>query len=199
MSSLDSQVLSRKERLAQLRNLKRKREEERQEDAGATRNRLHEDEQPGEVQDRATSLEDSEDARYDEQVIASILPRRNYDPDTQAPRQGYLEPPTASNVPTVEEEAARIERAAAVGDEELEEEQGIEDEADLHSSELQPRPVNWDLKRQLTDKLEILQRQTDVALNRIVRERLNGSKGTNVLPAGVDLNKAMEETENNSI
>ncbi|KAK9352634.1 mRNA splicing factor [Lipomyces doorenjongii] len=199
MSSLDSQVLSRKERLAQLRNLKRKREEERQEDAGATRNRLHEDEQPGEVQDLATSLEDSEDARYDEQVIASILPRRNYDPDTQAPRQGYFEPPTASNVPTVEEEAARIERAAAVEDEKLQEEQGIEDEADLDSSELQPMPVNWDLKRQLTDKLEILQRQTDVALNRIVRERLNGSKGTNVLPAGIDLNKAMEETESNSI
>ncbi|KAK9495515.1 mRNA splicing factor [Lipomyces doorenjongii] len=199
MSSLDSQVLSRKERLAQLRNLKRKREEERQEDAGATRNRLHEGEQPGEVQDLATSLEDSEDARYDEQVIASILPRRNYDPDTQAPRQGYFEPPTASNVPTVEEEAARIERAAAVEDEKLQEEQGIEDEADLDSSELQPMPVNWDLKRQLTDKLEILQRQTDVALNRIVRERLNGSKGTNVLPAGIDLNKAMEETESNSI
>ncbi|KAK9330870.1 mRNA splicing factor [Lipomyces starkeyi] len=199
MSSLDSQVLSRKERLAQLRNLKRKREEERQEDAGSTRNRLQEEEQPGEVQDRPTSLEDSEDARYDEQVIASILPRRNYDPDTQAPRQGYFEPPTASNVPTVEEEAARIERATAVEAEELQEEQGIEDEADLESSELQPRPVNWDLKRQLTDKLEILQRQTDVALNRIVRERLNGLMGTNALPAGVDLNKAMEETEKYSI
>ncbi|ODQ70169.1 hypothetical protein LIPSTDRAFT_176564 [Lipomyces starkeyi NRRL Y-11557] len=200
MSSLDSQVLSRKERLAQLRNLKRKREEERQEDAGSTRNRLQEEEQPGEVQDRPTSLEDSEDARYDEQVIARfILPRRNYDPDTQAPRQGYFEPPTASNVPTVEEEAARIERATAVEAEELQEEQGIEDEADLESSELQPRPVNWDLKRQLTDKLEILQRQTDVALNRIVRERLNGLMGTNALPAGVDLNKAMEETEKYSI
>ncbi|KAK9371909.1 mRNA splicing factor [Lipomyces chichibuensis] len=199
MSSLDSQVLSRKERLAQLRNLKRKREEERQEDAGSTGNRVEEDQQQGDVQDRVTSREGSEDARHDEQVIASILPRRNYDPDTQAPRQGYFEPPTASSVPTVEEEAARIEKAAAVEDEELQEEQGIEDEADLDSSELQPRPVNWDFKRQLTEKLEILRRQTDVALNRIVRERLNGLKGTNALPAGVDLNRAMEETEKNSI
>ncbi|KAK9366928.1 mRNA splicing factor [Lipomyces kononenkoae] len=195
MSSLDSQVLSRKERLAQLRNLKRKREEDRYEEAESADTQLPHEEEKLEVQDRVASLEENEDSQQDEKVVASILSRRNYDPESRAPLQGYLEPPTA-NIPTVEEEADRIERAAAIEDEKLQEEK--EDEADLDSSEVQPRRANWDLKRQLADKLDILRRQTDVALNRIVRERLNGAKGTNAVPAGVDLNKAIEETEKNT-
>ncbi|KAK9239567.1 mRNA splicing factor [Lipomyces kononenkoae] len=197
MSSLDSQVLSRKERLAQLRNLKRKREETSQDEAESAATQLEREEELGQVQDRPASLEETDEARHDEKVRDSILPRRNYDPDSRAPLQGYFEPPTA-NVPTVEEEADRIEKAAAVEDEKLREEQSVEDEAELDSSDTQPKRANWDLKRQLADKLEILQRQTDVALNRIVRERLNGAKGTNSVPAGVDLNKAIEETEKNS-
>ncbi|KAJ8097008.1 mRNA splicing factor [Lipomyces tetrasporus] len=197
MSSLDSQVLSRKEKLAQLRNLKRKRDEARDEDGGSAGNHTHV-EKLDDGQDPAIRLEGSTDDHNNNDVGTSILPRRNYDPETRAPRQGYFEPPTAnSDIPTVEEEAARIEREAAVEDDELPVEKGSDSEVEVDSeaSALQPRPANWDLKRQLADKLEILQRQTDVALNRIVRERLQGSKGTDALPAGLDLNKVMDETE----
>ncbi|KAK7203828.1 mRNA splicing factor [Myxozyma melibiosi] len=195
MSSLDSQALSRKERLAQLRNLKRKREGEEQKVDGEEDTVVRGDEKDGgEVGD-----------------TASILSRRNYDPEARAPKQGFFEPPTMTE-PTVEEEAKRIEREG-LGEHSSEEkpeansddnnnsegEEGEESTAaqsELDVSSLRPRAANWDIKRQIASKLEILQRQTDVAINRIVRERVrSASPGASAIPAGVDLNKAMDKIE----
>ncbi|KAK9447173.1 mRNA splicing factor [Limtongia smithiae] len=202
MSSLDSQLLSRKERLAQLRNLKRKRD--------------------GDAEEGAAPESDEQDDDGEQKRPVKIS-QRNYDADAHAPRQGFLEPPTAKlDVPTVEEEAARIERelnesrpkaiptaddedteAAAENDDErpdLVAHDEEEDENQLDPSELQPRAVNWDLKRQIADKLEILQRKTEIAINRIVRERVkaqsgvSGVEGEGAMPAG-DLNKAVDSME----
>ena len=43
---------------------------------------------------------------------------------------------------------------------------------------LQPKKPNWDLKRDLEQKLEILNVRTDNAIAQLVRERITGAKKT---------------------
>ncbi|KAK9461816.1 mRNA splicing factor [Lipomyces oligophaga] len=184
MSSLDSQVLSRKERLAQLRTLKRKRDGENQ--------NQNENGRPLDIAPEHEKVENTDSEKI-ENKPELILSRRNYDPEAGAPKQGFLEPPTA-NLVTVEDESRRLEAEA------LEKtESGEGESAQLDLTTLQPRPANWDIKQQLLEKLQILEQQTDISINRILRERLRGlspsdTGGVN-MPAGVDLNKAIERTE----
>ncbi|KAK9476615.1 mRNA splicing factor [Lipomyces japonicus] len=202
MSSLDLQALSRKERLAQLRNLKRKRPEGGSE--GTEQGVVHES-------DSKTADNSKEEA---DSGAESIFIRRNYDPETRAPKQGFFEPPTATlDVPTVEQEAARIEQSISKDsvnsssivddgssilerEEQAEKKEGEQDEGDeeLDITTLQPKRANWDLKRQIQSQLDMLQRQTDVAINRIVRERIKNTKVDSV-PAGIDLSKAVDQRE----
>jgi coiled-coil domain-containing protein 12 len=69
--------------------------------------------------------------------------------------------------PTLEEQAALVEeetrRKAA---EDAKDDQGI----DLFK--LQPKKPNWDLKRDLEKKLEVLNPRTDNAIARLVRDRI---------------------------
>ncbi|KAK9382675.1 mRNA splicing factor [Kockiozyma suomiensis] len=188
MSSLDSQALSRKERLAQLRNLKRKRAD----DAGVEKKELEHDSNNDEV-----SQETPEESTS---TPSSYLSKRNYDPEARAPKQGFFEPPTTT-APTVEEEAKRIENELAEKEPSPKVVEGDDEDTskpELDVTSLRPRSANWDIKRQISDKLEILQRQTDVAINRIVRERVrSASPGAGDIPAGVDLNRAMDKMEPN--
>ncbi|KAK0741086.1 cwf18 pre-mRNA splicing factor-domain-containing protein [Schizothecium vesticola] len=108
-------------------------------------------------------------------VARMHLSGRNYDPSTRGPKLGFEAPPTAGLAnPTLEEQAADIEdelqRQAAVD---------AQDDKGIDLFKLQPKKPNWDLKRELNHKLEVLNVRTDNAIARMVRERLAAKK-----PAG---------------
>ena len=100
------------------------------------------------------------------------LSGRNYDPETRGPKLGFEAPPTlALETPTLEEQAADIEeesRRQAAADE--------QDDKGIDLFKLQPKRPNWDLKRELNQKLEVLNVQTDNAIAKLVRDRLGAKK-----------------------
>ncbi len=134
--SLESQSQQRKERLARLKNLKRK-------DGGS------ESEEPN--------------------GGLSLLPGRNFDVTSRDAKFGYNENPS-ENMETVEKEALKLM--------EREREQREADalKVDLDLDSIQPKRVNWDLKRDAEDKLAILKKRTDVAISKLVRQRLSSPK-----------------------
>lgn len=96
---------------------------------------------------------------------------RNYDPETRGPKLGFESAPVGDG-PTLEELAAGAE--AEVREKALEEEESGKG-VDLFK--LQPKRPNWDLKRDLAAKLEVLDVRTDNAIARMVRERVAGPQG----------------------
>ncbi|TQN74890.1 Pre-mRNA-splicing factor cwf18 [Colletotrichum shisoi] len=151
----------RKARLAKLKNLKRKQPA---------------DEVVPPESERAASPPAEPD------VTKLHLSGRNYDPEARGPKLGFEAPPTQDlEQPTLEELAADIEadvrkRAA----EESQDDKGI----DLFK--LQPKKPNWDLKRDLEKKLEILNVRTDNAIARLVRERITGAQNAATQARQVD-------------
>lgn len=137
----------RKARLAKLKSLKRKQPE---------------DEIVAPEAERASPNPPAED------VAKLHLSGRNYDPETRGPKLGFEAPPTLSHGgPTLEEQAAEVEdeiRRKAAEDE--------ANERGIDLFKLQPKKPNWDLKRELDQKLEVLNVRTDNAIARLVRERL---------------------------
>jgi coiled-coil domain-containing protein 12 len=141
----------RKARLAKLKSLKRKQPE---------------DEVVPPESDRASPSPPEKD------VARLHLSGRNYDPETRGAKLGFESAPTLGpDKQTLEEQAAELEeevtRTAA---EEAENDKGI----DLFK--LQPKKPNWDLKRELNQKLDVLNVRTDNAIARLVRERLSTKK-----------------------
>ncbi|KAK4168893.1 putative cell cycle control protein [Cladorrhinum sp. PSN259] len=108
--------------------------------------------------------------------VASLhLSLRNYDPETKGPKLGFESGPSlTANTTTLEEQAQEIQeeinRQAAIDASSSEIEKGI----DLFK--LQPKKPNWDLKRELNQKMEVLNVRTDNAIARMVRERLASKK-----------------------
>lgn len=152
LNKLGAASEERKARLAQLKNLKRK--------------------QPaGEV---VAPESERSPAEPEEKVdIARLhLSGRNYDAETKGPKLGFEAPPTIGlESQTLEEQAADIEadiRQQAA--EEAANDKGI----DLFK--LQPKKPNWDLKRNLDAKLEILNVRTDNAIARLVVARISAER-----------------------
>lgn len=96
---------------------------------------------------------------------------RNYDAETRGPKLGFESAPIGDG-PTLEELAADAE--AEVKEKAREEEESGKG-VDLFK--LQPKRPNWDLKRDLAAKLEVLDVRTDNAIARMVRERVAGPQG----------------------
>ncbi len=96
------------------------------------------------------------------------LSGRNYDPETKGPKLGFEAPPTlALEKPSLEQAAAKVEAdVKRKADEDEKGDQGV----DLFK--LQPKKPNWDLKRDLEKKLEVLNVRTDNAIASLVRERI---------------------------
>lgn len=142
MSSLEAQAASRKERLAQLRSLKRKAEGQQADDSGGV---------------------DNEDEAKQSKFVS-----RNYDKETGAPKTGFGEDPMAGEE-TVELVAENLEQNAL---------DRLTSQAtkSLDLSSLQPKSVNWDLKRELEPKLSILEGRTENAIIRMVRDRLQHAR-----------------------
>lgn len=149
-SSLDAAAVDRKARLAKLASLKRK-----QPDSDVARSTPQEEEQP--------DLEQPATDKY--------LSGRNYDVTTKNAKLGFESAPV-SDVETLEEQADRIATSTAeqAARDEIEADKGI----DLFK--LQPKKPNWDLKRDLAEKMKILDVRTQNAIARLVRERIENAK-----------------------
>ncbi|KAJ4407685.1 hypothetical protein N0V85_004332 [Neurospora sp. IMI 360204] len=162
----------RKARLAKLKTLKRKEPEP----ASFDDEESHHDSQTNNNNDNQQEpTADSNDGAPTTDVARLHLSGRNFDFETRGPKLGFEAPPTLTlEKPTLEEQAADIEeeaqRQAALDAQAAQENKGI----DLFK--LQPKKPNWDLKRELNQKMEVLNVRTDNAIARMVRERLAAKK-----------------------
>jgi len=155
-TTLSAAADDRKARLSKYRSLKRK---DRDDDAPTA------------------EAEGAGPAPTDETEIAQQLPLhlslRNYDPETRGPKLGFDAPPVGDEEATLEKQAEKIEaevRERAEDD--------AKDDKGIDLFKLQPKKPNWDLKRELNKKLEILNVRTDNAIARLVRERLSVKQAT---------------------
>ncbi|KAF2142601.1 uncharacterized protein K452DRAFT_358343 [Aplosporella prunicola CBS 121167] len=149
-ANLSAATSDRKARLAQLKSLKRKAA----------------DEAPRDDTDASPSIDEGElpDA------AATILSGRNYDAQTKGPKLGFEENP-AANQATLEAAAAKLAASARADAAKAEAE-----DRPLDLFKLQPKKPNWDLKRDLQRKLEVLDVRTENAIARLVRERIAGAQ-----------------------
>ncbi|KAA6407958.1 MAG: cell cycle control cwf18 [Lasallia pustulata] len=148
-TSLDAAATERKARLAKLKSLKRK--------------------QPSSYSSTDPSAEppSSEDAPS---ATTAFLSGRNYDPSTRGPKLGFEAAPSADQE-TLEDRAAQIAETTT-----RQAEQEEKDEKPIDLFKLQPKKLNWDLKRDVARKMERLNVQTDNAIARLVRDRIAGAK-----------------------
>jgi len=145
-AALSAAAQDRKARLAQLKSLKRKQAP------------TEDESQPAEARSPAEEITVDETSRY--------LSGRNYDAETKGPRLGFENNPS-ENKDTLERKAALLaEETARQAEEEAKEDKPL----DLFR--LQPKKPNWDLKRDLERKMEVLGVRTDNAIARLVRERI---------------------------
>lgn len=151
LNTLSAASDDRKSRLANLRNLKRK--------------------QP--TDDTAEPESQNEPSPLGEKDLASLhLSGRNYDAETRGPKLGFdAAPSVGAGKQTLEEQAADIES-------EVKQQADDEEKADkgIDLFKLQPKKPNWDLKRDLERKLEVLNTRTDNAIARLVHERIKASQ-----------------------
>lgn len=166
----------RKSRLAKLKSLKRKQPED--EIAPPESDRLASPAPPHAV-DATAQSENQEDDDEVPDVTRIHLSGRNYDAETKGPKLGFEAPPTLGpDEQTLEQQAAELEaeikRKAAEDD---------KDDKGIDLFKLQPKKPNWDLKRELNKKLEVLNVRTDNAIARLVRERLQ-TKSAEATKAG---------------
>lgn len=147
--SLGTAVDERKARLAKLKSLKRK--------------------QPS---DEVSAPESVRSPSPPVDVTRLHLSGRNYDPEARGPKLGFEAPPTLTlEKPTLEQQAAEVEADLR---RQAEEEERQDQEVDLFK--LQPKKPNWDLKRDLQKKLDILNVRTDNAIATLVRERIGAAQ-----------------------
>lgn len=152
-ATLSAATQDRKARLAQLKSLKRKQAPDV--DQGT--------DQDGGIQDSSSAQR----SRSPSPSIAKVyLSGRNYDADTRGPKLGFDNTPTEGQK-TLEAQAATLAEETR---KQAEEEEKADKPLDLFK--LQPKKPNWDLKRELDRKLEVLNVRTDNAIARLVRERI---------------------------
>lgn len=150
-ASLDAAATDRKARLAKLASLKRK-----QPSAEPS------DEQPPSANGKVDEISSD--------VAATYISGRNYDPETRGPKLGFEQAPTEGQI-TLEAQAAEIAQATAEAAKEDE-----EDDKPIDLFKLQPKKPNWDLKRDLNEKMKILDVRTENAIARLVRQRIENAQ-----------------------
>lgn len=152
-TSLDAAAAERKARLAKLASLKRKQLE------------------PESVDPHNTSTEPE---LHDEWRSSSdrYLSGRNYDVESRGPKLGFENNP-AANSTTLEGQAESIAHSTA---KKAEEDEKAAAESGLDLFKLQPKKPNWDLKRDLDEKMKVLNVRTQNAIARLVRERIENEK-----------------------
>lgn len=149
-ASLDAASTDRKARLAKLAALKRKQPEQ-------------DDTLPD--ADADTNVEDDST-----EMTNKYLSGRNYDAETRGPKLGFEQGPQEGQV-TVETQAAEIAEAVK---QQAEKDEEADQPIDLFK--LQPKKPNWDLRRDLDEKLKTLDVRTENAIARLVRQRIEGAQ-----------------------
>lgn len=152
-AALSAAAQDRKSRLAQLKSLKRKQE-------------ALQDEHTDVQTDQQQAAESSPDRALAKEGTNRYISGRNYDFETKGAKLGFESAPVDGKV--------TLEQQAAVLQEEVKQ-QATEEETEekpLDLFKLQPKKPNWDLKRDLERKLEVLNVRTDNAIARLVRERI---------------------------
>ncbi|TQB72378.1 hypothetical protein MPDQ_006864 [Monascus purpureus] len=149
-TSLDAAATDRKARLAKLAALKRKQPE------------------PEPLTEIRAQDEELEDAVPD--ITTTYLSGRNYDPETRGPKLGFESAPTEGQT-TLELQAAEIAQATAA---QAKKDEEADQPIDLFK--LQPKKPNWDLKRDLDEKMKILNVRTENAIARLVRQRIENAQ-----------------------
>jgi coiled-coil domain-containing protein 12 len=171
-AALSAAAQDRKSRLAQLKSLKRKQADNNEEEP------VDHDGQPVPKSPRKEATPD-DTSRY--------LSGRNYDPETKGPRLGFENAPDEGQI-TLEQQAAQL---AEETQRRAEEEEKADAPLDLFK--LQPKKPNWDLKRDLDRKMEVLNVRTDNAIARLVRERIAKQKEAAKARAGGANGPALQE------
>ncbi|KAF3480287.1 complexed with Cdc5 protein Cwf18 [Arthroderma uncinatum] len=117
------------------------------------------------------------------------LSGRNYDWESRGAKLGFESDPTRDAI-TLEDKAAEI---AAVTAHAAHENEDADKPIDLFN--LQPKKPNWDLKRDLEQKMKVLDVKTENAMAQLVRQRIQNSQsamenqrtsGGDEEPAGID-------------
>ncbi|KAL2872172.1 CCDC12/cwf18 family protein [Aspergillus lucknowensis] len=148
-ASLDAAATERKARLAKLAALKRKQPE-------------HES---------SIGIESQEEHPKDTpDVTTKYLSGRNYDAETRGPKLGFDQAPTDGQI-TLELQAQEIAREVA---EQAKKDEDADQPIDLFK--LQPKKPNWDLKRDLDEKMKILNVRTQNAIAKLVRQRIEDTQ-----------------------
>lgn len=154
--SLDAAATERKARLAKLKSLKRKQHPTDAEDPEAS--------------DLTPSIPTEATSPPAPDPTSQYLSGRNYDAETRGPKLGFESAPNA-------EQETLEDRAAAIALETKEkEERERKEEKPIDLFTLQPKKPNWDLKRDVARKMEVLNARTENAIARWVRERVEGQK-----------------------
>ncbi|KAJ5622848.1 hypothetical protein N7490_011453 [Penicillium lividum] len=148
-ASLDAASSDRKARLAKLAALKRKQPEP-------------------DTQEPSTGNDESSEAISE--VTTKFLSGRNYDAEARGPKLGFEQGPQEGLV-TVETQAAQIAEAVK---EQSQKEEDVDQPVDLFK--LQPKKPNWDLRRDLDEKLKTLNVRTENAIARLVRQRIENAQ-----------------------
>ncbi|KAJ8059656.1 hypothetical protein OCU04_011305 [Sclerotinia nivalis] len=119
------------------------------------------------------------------------LSGRNYDAEAKGPKLGFEASPTlALEKPTLEQQAAEVEKEIRKKAEEEE-----QDDKGVDLFKLQPKKPNWDLKRDLEKKLEVLNVRTENAIARLVRERIESAQKAAGMKDGKGAINASEDGE----
>ncbi|OJJ38634.1 hypothetical protein ASPWEDRAFT_24549 [Aspergillus wentii DTO 134E9] len=149
-ASLDAAATERKARLAKLSALKRKQPE------------------PETLPDAGAGDDEAGDATHD--VTTTYLSGRNYDAETRGPKLGFDQNPLDGQA-TLEDQAAEIAKATA---EQAKKDEEADQPIDLFK--LQPKKPNWDLKRDLDEKMKVLNVRTENAVAKLVRQRIENAQ-----------------------
>lgn len=156
-TNLGAATQDRKARLAQLKSKSLKRKELEPSDDGNS----------------IPSPQDRE-ASEDVDIAKTILSGRNYDPETRGPKLGFEYAPNADKK-TLEQEAAALEEATRQATlEDRTDDDGKPLEMDIFK--LQPKKPNWDLKRDLKERTQILEVRKNNAIARLVRAKFEAKK-----------------------
>ncbi|CBF87667.1 hypothetical protein AN1350.2 [Aspergillus nidulans FGSC A4] len=132
-ASLDAAATDRKARLAKLAALKRKQPE------------------PETSGEAAEQVKEPQNNNLND-VTKKYLSGRNYDAETRGAKLGFDQTPTEGQI-TLELQAKEIAREVA---EQAKKDEDADQPIDLFK--LQPKKPNWDLKRDLDEKMKILNR-----------------------------------------
>lgn len=143
----------RKDRLALLRSTKRKREHDTIEESSSGKDQAE-----------------------------TKMRHRNYDPETNAPKLGYLANPADDVEDTVEGRAKMLVESTLTEDSAM----GSEKRS-LDLTSIQPKKPNWDLKRDLDNRLAKVQGKQSLIVAKLVRDKITALKAAGNIEAIHDI------------